>query len=131
MTTIVLAEADRLLSDLMLLGLGRLRPACRVLAAADGEAAVQFVRQHQPQLVLLDILLPKMNGLAVMRELRADAALRRIPVIVISSLGFRETVEQAARGGARDFILKPFDLGLLLGKVQKALDEASQPAVVG
>lgn len=121
---VLLAEDDRAVRDLIVLALERLN--CRVITADNGATALALVRVHRPQLVLLDILLPQLNGLEVLRQLGDRALLDHVPVIVISALGYREVVQQALKAGAKDFVLKPFDVGLLTGKVQRVLEVAGQ-----
>jgi DNA-binding response OmpR family regulator len=75
--------------------------------------------------VLLDILLPKVNGLDVLRLLKKQAGSEHVPVIIMSELAFRETVEQAIGAGAQAFIVKPFAVQEVVDKVQLA---AQQPA---
>jgi len=91
------------------------------VAAYDGEEALEKVRSERPDLILLDIMLPKFNGFEVCRHLRADEATAVIPIIMITAL--KET-EERIRGlevGADDFISKPFDRGELLARVKSLL----------
>jgi CheY-like chemotaxis protein len=126
MTTILLVEDDRVTRDLTRLALARAYPQARLLTAQDGDEALTMWHTHRPDLVLMDILLPRRNGLEVMREMLA--LIGPVPVIVISALGMREVVQQAVQAGARDFVLKPFDPRLLMDKVQRVL--AAQGAYV-
>jgi DNA-binding response OmpR family regulator len=77
-----------------------------VKTAVDGGAVVPLVKSWQPDLVLLDIILPKQDGLSVLQELKADADLRSIPVIITSNLGEDEKIKQALKLGAVDYLVK-------------------------
>lgn len=96
--------------------------------ATDGEEALHLARQIQPSLVLLDILLPGLGGLEVVKQLKADPATRGIPVIAVTVLDKREGLSRALRAGCDDFVAKPFDLKVLQEKLAKyiALDEAEE-----
>lgn len=118
-STVLVVEDDRALRDLMEFMLTRRGYA--VLTAADGVEALELIRATPPQAILLDILLPQMNGLELMRQLQAEAAAPAVPIIVISALGFREVVQQAIAAGAHDFLLKPFDMRLLADKLSRVL----------
>jgi two-component system phosphate regulon response regulator PhoB len=120
--TVLLVEDDRPLRDLMELRLTRL--GFHVSVAGDGVEALKMIREHPPQVILLDILLPQMNGLELMRLLRDEPNAPAIPIIVISALGFREVVQQAIAAGAQDFMLKPFDMHALTEKLSKYLPAA-------
>lgn len=74
--------------------------------AADGEEALNKIRATPPNLILLDILMPKLNGLQVLEALNADAALKSIPVIVLSNVANDENIKKALALGAKDYLLK-------------------------
>src|SRR5439155_18289429 len=80
----------------------------RVLVASRGEDALATVRAVHPDLILLDYYMPDMNGLAVIEQLKADAATRRIPVVALTS-GTAEDANNLSRAGSVGFILKPFE----------------------
>jgi len=93
----------------------------RVVAlASDGEEAVALFREHRPQVVLLDITMPRMDGIAALRHMRKiDPAAH---VIMCSALGQQRLIVQAIGLGARDFIVKPFRPERIVGAIKKALD---------
>ncbi len=74
--------------------------------AFDGEAALLLAKSFKPDLILLDIVIPKKNGLQVLKELKSDPELSSIPVIVISNLGFDEEIKNALNLGAVDYVIK-------------------------
>ena len=77
-----------------------------VFVARDGEAAVEMAREERPELVFLDIRLPKLDGMSVLAALKENPATAGIPVVMLSNYGRREIVEQALRLGAVDFRIK-------------------------
>jgi len=92
----------------------------RVTVAASGEAALEEVRRDAPDVVLLDIWMPGMDGLAVMEEIKR--LLPRLPVIIISGHGSVETAVKATKMGAFDFVEKPLSLDRVLLTIQNALE---------
>lgn len=73
---------------------------------ADGEKAMPAAHEFMPDIILLDLILPKKSGFVVLEELRADPELRLIPVIVLSNLGQEEDVKKALALGAKDYLVK-------------------------
>jgi chemotaxis family two-component system response regulator Rcp1 len=89
----------------------------RLSAVGDGEQALRYLRREEgfadaplPDLVLLDLNLPRKNGLEVLHEMRADRSLASIPVIVLTSSAARQDVEACYAHGANAFVVKPQDL---------------------
>lgn len=74
--------------------------------AKDGELALLLARSFEPGMILLDLILPKKDGFTVLRELKADAELAPIPVIVLSNLGEDENIKKAFALGAKDYFVK-------------------------
>ena len=99
----------------------RLRPlACDVATAGNGEQALTVIRKDVPDLVLLDLRMPKMGGIEVLRALHKEAI--DVPVIVITAHGSVETAVEAMKEGACDFITKPIDANHFDIVVRKALE---------
>ena len=82
-----------------------------VLTAVDGEESVRLAREEVPDLVLLDLIMPKMQGFEVLRRLKADALTAAIPVVVLSNLGQERDMQQAKELGAVAYFIKA-DLSL-------------------
>ena len=81
-----------------------------VSGAVDGDEGLRAVAEHVPDLVLLDLDLPTLHGLEVLRKLKADPNLKAIPVIVVTASVMRRERAKAMEGGAVAFIEKPFDI---------------------
>ncbi len=92
-----------------------------VLHAADGVTGLALVRREHPDLVLLDLLLPKLNGYDVCNALMRDNLTRHIPVLIISTLDTPESIDKAKLCGARNFMKKPYDLDTLLREIKRLL----------
>ncbi|MCX7681494.1 MAG: response regulator [Anaerolineae bacterium] len=86
-----------------------LREGYELLFAANGEEALDKAARHLPDLVLLDVMMPGMDGFEVCRRLRADTRLAEIPVILVTALDDRESRLEGIEAGADDFVSKPFD----------------------
>lgn len=93
------------------------------MLAADGMAALAQMKERRPDLVLLDIMMPKMNGYQVLERMKADAATHQIPVIVISAVDDIESVTRCVRLGADDYLVKPFNLTLLQARLSSSLEK--------
>ena len=91
----------------------------RVIEAADGYEALQLFRQKQPDLVMLDVLMPEMDGIAACAELRARPEGQYIPILMITSADDEETIEQAFAAGATDYITKPPHPAILHRRVSR------------
>jgi DNA-binding response OmpR family regulator len=93
-----------------------------VLTAADGEEALRKIEQDRPDLVVLDIMMPKLDGYEVCRRLRQDDEFRSLPVILLSAKGRPIDRETGLEVGADDYIVKPFSPRRLLEKIRELLE---------
>jgi two-component system cell cycle response regulator len=93
----------------------------RVIEAVDGLAALEQCRQQPPDVVLLDIEMPGLDGYEVLSELKRDAQLTNIPVVFLTSRSGMEDVVAGLRGGAHDYLKKPFELAELLARIGSAV----------
>jgi CheY-like chemotaxis protein len=103
------------------------RAGHQVVVAADGAEALTAIRRHRPELVVTDVDMPKMTGLDLCRAIRADEALRHIPVVLASG-SLLPGDDRAAEVGASATLLKPFLPAQLLACVQSLLPAAGQAA---
>lgn len=93
----------------------------RVLVAQDGEEAMERVEYARPDLILLDVMLPGVDGFEICRRLKADASARDIPVIFMTALGSTEDKLAAFQAGAVDYVTKPFQIEEVLARVHTHL----------
>ena len=91
--------------------------------ANDGREALDLLRSKKFDLMLLDIMMPEMNGYEVLEHLKADAELKHLPVIMISAVGEVESVVRCIELGAEDYLPKPFDATLLRARVGASLEK--------
>ncbi len=77
--------------------------------AQNGKRALELIREVQPDLVLLDVMMPEMSGLEVLEAMRADVPIASIPVILLSAKGQAAEIEQGLRSGATQYLVKPFE----------------------
>jgi adenylate cyclase len=92
-----------------------------VITAADGEEALAVVRDKLPDLVLLDIMMPKLDGISAMKQLKADAALPFIPVILVTARADAKDVVAGIEAGGDDYLTKPVDQAALMARVRAML----------
>jgi two-component system alkaline phosphatase synthesis response regulator PhoP len=94
---------------------------CDVATAADGEATLHKVQTWQPDVILLDIMMPKISGFEVCKRLRANPATRSIAVLMITALDQPSDRDRAVEAGTNDFVTKPINKTDLLVRVRAAL----------
>ena len=99
------------------------RTRYRLKEAVDGEAGVAAALEAPPDLILMDVQLPKMSGLDATRVLRSDARTRHIPIIVITSFALSGDRERATEAGAAGYLAKPYSPRELLALVHQFLPE--------
>jgi DNA-binding response OmpR family regulator len=85
--------------------------------ASNGEEGLIKAAKDRPDLILLDIIMPKVDGLTVCRTLKSDPVTKDIPVLMISAAGSKEMQDKCREAGAEDFIRKPFEAAELLAKI--------------
>jgi len=94
-----------------------------VLTAMDGESALKTISLKKPDLVLLDLVMPVMNGFEVLEEIKGSSVFRHIPVIVISNLGQESEIRMCKKLGATDYLIKSnFSMKEVIHKIQHHLD---------
>jgi DNA-binding response OmpR family regulator len=93
-----------------------------VIQAQDGEEAVGKIKKESPDLVVLDLMMPKMSGFEVCRMIKFDEKYKDLPIIVLSALDQQADREKAIEAGADAYFIKPFDLDLLLSKIKSILN---------
>jgi len=93
------------------------------LQTKDGTRALEMVREHRPDIILMDIQLPDVSGLDVTRQLKADVELRDIPIIAVTALALRGDEERVLEAGCNAYISKPISVASFLDEVRKYLGE--------
>ncbi len=97
------------------------------VGAEDGEVAMVKIKEEKPDLILLDILMPKKDGMEVLEDMHADEEMSKIPVIIISNSGQPVEIDRAKKLGARDFLVKAiFDPNEVLSKVEGILNKTQK-----
>ncbi len=94
-----------------------------VLTACDGQEGLEKARRERPDLILLDVIMPKMNGYQVCRELKGVAETKMIPIILLTAKAQENDKRLGKESGADDYIIKPSHAGLLIDKIKKYLGE--------
>lgn len=92
-----------------------------VLKAEDGVEGIEMAREHSPNLVLLDIMMPKMDGLEVVERMREDSKLKRIPIIFLTARGDEKTEVEGLDKGGDDYITKPISTTKLISRIKAVL----------
>src|ERR1700712_719374 len=128
MTHVLVVDDDPVLAQLVAFRLGRL--GLQVSVESDGEAGLAAIRQLRPDLVVLDWLMPRMNGLEVCRAVRTDAdpELARTPLLLLTAKAQEPDRDRGFAAGATDFVTKPFNTRELVSRVTAALPPGSVPA---
>lgn len=94
---------------------------CAVFEACNGEEGLAVARRERPDLILLDLSMPVMDGITALTELRADPDLKTIPVVMLTSEADRECVSQITRLGVSDYILKPFAESQFIERISRVI----------
>ena len=111
-------EVNRQLLHEMTLSLGH-----KPVLAENGLSALAQMRKKLPDLVLLDILMPEMDGYAVLDRMKSDNSMRYLPVIMISAVDQMESIIRCIKKGADDYIVKPYDATLLRARIEASLEK--------
>jgi Response regulator containing CheY-like receiver, AAA-type ATPase, and DNA-binding domains len=93
----------------------------QIITAFNGQEALDKIKSQQPDLVLLDLMMPVLDGFAVLSEMKADNVLRDIPVIIVSAANDSKSIVKGIKQGADDYITKPVDPEHLVKKLKEYL----------
>lgn len=118
--TILVCDDEDVLRELIRASLDGRYP---LIEAADGDEALRCARERRPDLILLDMMMPGRSGLDVLAELRSDAELAEVPVVMLTARTQAVDREAAASAGADRFLAKPFSPGDLLAVVEDILEQ--------
>lgn len=101
-----------------------------VTIASDGDETLERVRSFQPDVLLLDIMMPKLSGFEVCKRLKADAKTRQLPVLMITALDQPSDIDRAVEAGTDDFLTKPIHRTELLNRVRALIASRRSPDAV-
>ena len=119
--TVLVVEDDQIARDIARLACAEL--GCAVTEAEDGEKALKLARKNVPDLILLDLALPGLDGWEVARRLRASARTREVPIVAVTAHVLKEGLDEALAAGVRECLLKPYRVRQLQDLVRKYLPE--------
>ena len=117
--TILVVEDDPVILDLLAVNFEL--EGYTVVRAVDGEDGLATARRFRPAAVVTDIMMPKRSGLDLLRDLRADADLAAVPVILVSAKALASDIREGLAAGADDYVTKPFEPDELLVRVEKLI----------
>jgi len=115
--TVLVVEDDRDINQLV--GEYVEEAGFRYLSAADGRSVFEKARAGQPSLILLDLMLPDLNGFEVCRRLKEEPSTRDIPIVFLTALDQRKFRDRARECGAADYLLKPFAPAILIDIIHR------------
>ncbi|WP_116125119.1 two-component regulator propeller domain-containing protein [Lewinella sp. IMCC34183] len=115
---VLVVEDNRELRELLVRSL---RPRYRVLQASDGREGYALAREHAPDLLVSDIMMPHMDGLELCRRLRSDLETSHVPIVLLTARALVENQLQGLAVGADDYLPKPFDLRILLARIESLI----------
>jgi DNA-binding response OmpR family regulator len=119
---ILVVEDDKFLRELITQKLAR--EGYDVKEAVDGEEGVIKVKEEKPDVILLDLILPGIDGFEVLAKIKEDPEVENIPVVILSNLGQRDDVERGLKLGAVDFLIKAhFTPGEIIEKIEKIIKD--------
>jgi two-component system cell cycle response regulator len=101
---------------------------CQVCEAGNGEEGLAAAAREKPDLIILDVTMPVMDGVTMLSKLKEDPELKTIPVIMLTAESGRENVLQIAKLGVRDYLVKPFKEDQLIEKAGRIVPLAKRPA---
>lgn len=117
---ILVVEDDKFLRELISQKLTK--EGYAVVEAVDGEKGIESIKAEDPDLVLLDLILPGIDGFEVLAKMKSDPGLAEIPVIILSNLGQKDDIEKGLEMGANDYLIKAhFTPGEIIEKIQAVL----------
>ena len=102
---------------------------CAILEAANGEEGLAAAAREKPDLIILDVTMPVMDGVTMLGKLKEDPALKTIPVIMLTAESGRDNVLQIAKLGVRDYLVKPFKEEQLIEKAGRIVTLQKKPTV--
>jgi DNA-binding response OmpR family regulator len=120
MSKILIIEDDKFLRELIVSKLKK--ENYDIVATVDGEEGIQKVKEEKPDLILLDLILPGIDGFEVLSQIKSDPTISSIPVIILSNLGQKEDIDKGITLGANNYLIKAhFTPGEIIEKIKTIL----------
>ncbi len=121
--SILIVDDDRINIDILVL---LLKDEYKLGIAKNGSKALEYAQKHKPDLILLDIIMPDMNGFEVCAKLKEDAATKDIPIIFLTGMSHQEDKQRGLEAGAVDFIYKPIEAEDVMKRILKYLTQSPE-----
>ena len=119
---ILIIEDDKFLRKVLVRKL--LKEDYQVIEATDGEEGLKSIKQDKPDLVLLDLVLPGIDGFEILDKMKTDSEMSKIPVIILSNLGEKKEIKRGLELGANDYLIKAhFTPGEIIDRIEVALNK--------
>ena len=99
---------------------------CIPVEAVNGHEAIEMAKKDPPGMIMLDVVMPRMNGLEALKRIREDDVLSDIPVVMLTSLTDSETVVEAVQAGANDYVIKPYTADIIADRIKKYMPESKK-----
>lgn len=118
--TVLIIEDDPFISDMYQTKLKN--NGYQVFLAADGQTGLEIAQKKQPDIIILDLVLPKMDGFQILKRIKEDSRIKNIPVLILSNLGQKEKIDKGMKLGADAYLVKSqFKPSEVLEKIKKLL----------
>lgn len=121
---ILMTDDEPMIRELVRVTLSR-ESRFEISVASDGAMAVEMVHEHRPELVLLDVRMPGVNGIEACRQIRADASIEQPTIIMLTAMGQDSDVQAGMDAGADEYFIKPFSPIALLERVYEVAGRAT------
>jgi len=125
---VLVVEDDRSIQMVLELVLSRMAK-CEVLLAGEGRQGLAMIKQHKPDLVLLDLMLPGMDGFEICQHAKEDPATKHIPIIFLTAQPQPAAISRGMSLGAVAYLIKPFDPTTLVSQINEALAKVKGPQI--
>ena len=103
----------------------------KAIAALDAETGIEMARRHKPDLILMDIHLPKMDGFSATKIIKSDKNLKQLPIVALTALAMPDDREKALEAGCDGYVTKPFRFQDLLKTIDQLLDSSDRGNIMG
>jgi two-component system alkaline phosphatase synthesis response regulator PhoP len=125
---VLVVEDDRSIQMVLELVLTRMGK-CEVLVAGEGRLGLSMIKQHKPDVILLDLMLPGMDGFEICQHAKEDPETQRIPIIFLTAQPQPAAIAKAMNLGAAAYMIKPFDPATIITQINEALARVNAPQI--